>query len=79
MRGPNTVGLVIEKVRKGTDLIDGLMWFCEKCNHKLHEYRFPLSNIENDFLPRFKEFYNDIDLRTCKSCSHIMEADEKFI
>ena len=79
MRGPNTVGLVIEKVRKGTDLMDGLMWFCEKCNNKLHEYRFPLSNIENDFLPRFKEYYNSEVLRTCKSCGHVMEADEKFI
>ena len=79
IRGENTVGLVIEKVRKGTDLIDGLMWFCEKCNNKLHEYRFPLSNIENDFLPRFKEYYNSEALRTCKSCGHVMEADEKFI
>lgn len=79
MRGPNTVGLVIEKVRKGTDLVDGLMWFCENCNNKLHEFRFPLSNIENDFLPRFKEFYNSLDLRTCKNCGHVMEADERFI
>lgn len=79
MRGPNTVGLVIEKVRKGTDLMDGLMWFCEKCNNKLHEYRFPLTNIENDFLPRFKEYYNSEALRTCDACGHVMEADEKFI
>ena len=32
VRGENTVGLVIEKVRKGTDLTDGLMWFCDECN-----------------------------------------------
>ena len=79
MRGPNTVGLVIEKVRKGTDLIDGLMWFCEKCNTKLHEYRFPLTNIETDFQPRFREFYTSEELRTCKSCGHVMEADQRFI
>jgi len=79
MRGANTVGLVIEKVRKGTDLVDGLMWFCENCNTKLHEFRFPLSNIENDFLPRFKEFYSSLGLRTCKNCEHVMEADERFI
>ena len=29
VRGENTVGLVIERVRKGTDLSDGLMWFCD--------------------------------------------------
>lgn len=79
MRGPNTVGLVIERVRKGTNLQDGLMWFCEKCNNKLHEYRFPLSNIENDFIPRFKEFYNSLELRTCKKCGHVMETDPKFV
>ncbi len=78
MRGPNTLGLVIERVRKGTDLQDGLMWFCDKCNHKLHEYRFPLGNIEKDFLPRFKEFYSSEDLRTCKSCGHVMEVDPRF-
>jgi len=79
MRGENTVGLVIEKVRKGTNLTDGLMWFCEKCNHKLHEYKFPLENIERDFLPRFKEFYTSEELRTCKNCGYVMEADERFI
>lgn len=79
MRGPNTVGLVIEKVRKGTDLTDGLMWFCDNCNNKLHEYRFPLEDIERDFLSRFKEFYSSLDLRTCKNCGHVMEVDERFI
>jgi 3-hydroxyanthranilate 3,4-dioxygenase len=78
-RGENTVGLVIERVRKGTNLQDGLMWFCESCNHPLHSYRFPLENIEKDFLPRFKEFYSSEELRTCKSCGHIMEVDPKFV
>ena len=79
MRGPNTVGLVIERVRKGTDLQDGLMWFCDNCNNKLHEYRFPLDNIERDFLPRFREFYGSEDHRTCKSCGNVMEVDPRFI
>ena len=79
MRGPNTVGLVIERVRKGTDMTDGLMWFCDKCNHKLHEYKFPLEDIQEDFLSRFKSFYGSKELRTCDSCNHIMEIDERFI
>jgi 3-hydroxyanthranilate 3,4-dioxygenase len=79
MRGPNTVGLVIERVRRGTNLQDGLMWFCESCNNKLHEYRFPLTNIEKDFLPRFREFYGSEELRTCKSCGHVMEIDPRFV
>ena len=79
MRGENTVGLVIECVRKGTDFKDGLMWFCDVCNHPLHATYFPLDNIEKDFLPRFKEFYGSEELRTCKNCGHVMPVDERFV
>lgn len=79
IRGENTVGLVIEKVRKGTDLVDGLMWFCDNCNNLLKEYRFPLTNIETDFLSRFREFYSNEDYRTCKKCGTVMEVDERFV
>jgi len=79
IRGEGTVGLVVERVRKGTDLSDGLMWFCDECNHKLHEYRFPLEDVEKDFLSRFKSFYTSKELRTCDACGHEMEVDERFI
>ena len=79
MRGENSVGLVIERVRIGTDMKDGLMWFCDKCNNKLHETYFPLTNIEKDFLPRFREFYGSEELRTCNSCGHTMETDPRFV
>ena len=79
VRPENTIGLVIERVRIGTDLSDGLFWFCDECNHPLHHYRFPLTNIETDFLTRFKEFYSSIELRTCDNCGHMMEADERYI
>lgn len=55
-RGPNTVGLVIECIRADRNLEDGLQWYCEKCNNKLHEYRFVLHDVEKDFLPRFRDF-----------------------
>ena len=79
LRGEHTVGLVIERVRKGTDLVDGLFWFCEDCNTELKHYRFPLNNIENDFIPRFKEFYGSEEMRTCENCGKVMEADPKFV
>jgi len=79
MRGENTVGLVIERVRKGSDMKDGLLWFCDNCNQKLHETYFPLENIEKDFLPRFKEFYSSESMRTCDKCGTVMEVDERFV
>lgn len=79
MRSEGSVGLVIERIRKGTDFKDGLLWFCDNCNNKLHETYFKLKNIEKDFLPRFREFYTREDLRTCKSCGHKMETDPRFV
>ena len=78
IRPANTVGLVIERVREKQHT-DGLMWFCDNCNHKLHETYFPLKNIEKDFLSRFKEFYSSKELRTCNNCGHVMEVDERFV
>jgi 3-hydroxyanthranilate 3,4-dioxygenase len=78
MRSEGSVGLVIERVRKGTDYKDGLLWFCDNCNNKLHETYFPLANIEKDFLPRFREFYGSEKLRTCSKCGTVMETDPRF-
>lgn len=78
MRSENSIGLVIERVREGKGYQDGLLWFCEKCNHKLHETYFELVNIETDFLPRFKEYYGSEELRTCSNCGHVMETDPRF-
>lgn len=77
-RSEGSIGLVIECKRGGGEK-DGLMWFCDTCNTKLHETYFPLSNIEKDFLPRFREFYGSLDLRTCKNCGHVMEVDPRFV
>ncbi|MBS3915774.1 MAG: 3-hydroxyanthranilate 3,4-dioxygenase [Bacteroidetes bacterium] len=78
-RSEGSVGLVIERVRQGKGFTDGLLWFCDNCNNKLHEVYFELKNIETDFQPHFKTFYNDLNLRTCKNCGHVMEADPRFV
>lgn len=77
-RPANSVGLVIERIRQENHT-DGLLWFCDNCNHKLHETYFPLRNIEKDFLPRFREFYGSEKLRTCNNCGQVMEVDERFV
>ena len=78
MRPAGTIGLVIELKRKEAEK-DGLLWFCDKCNSKLHESYFPLENIEKDFIPRFKEYYGSEEMRTCSNCGEIMPADPRFV
>ena len=77
-RPEGTVGLVIERKRE-VNHQDGLMWFCDNCNHKLHDTYFHLDNVETDFLPRFKTFYGSLELRTCDNCGKEMKVDERFI
>ncbi|MBQ0907646.1 3-hydroxyanthranilate 3,4-dioxygenase [Flavobacterium sp. F-328] len=79
VRSEGSIGLVIERKRAGQGFTDGLLWFCDNCNHKLHEVYFELYNIEKDFLPHFKHFYNSESLRTCDSCGTVMQADPKFV
>ena len=69
-RMPDSVGLVIER-RRSPGERDGLMWFCERCNHKLYEAYFPLQNIESDFPPVFERFNQSIPARTCGACGHL--------
>lgn len=79
IRSEGSVGLVIELIREGKKMDDGLLWFCDNCNNKLHETYFELRDIEQDFLPRFKHFYGSKDLRTCDKCGTEMETDKRFI
>ena len=72
IRFKDTIGLVMERRRRDGEM-DGLMWFCEKCNTKLYEEKFALDDIATQFQGVFAKFYASDDLRTCKSCSYKME------
>ena len=78
VRKENSIGLVIERKRKHLHINDGLLWFCDECNHKLHEVYFPLHDIEKDFLKYFEAFYSNKNLRTCDKCGEVMPVDKRF-
>lgn len=78
VRSEGSIGLVIERKRANQGFTDGLLWYCDNCNHKLHEVYFELNNIEKDFLPHFEHFYNSEELRTCEKCGTVMETDPRF-
>ncbi|CAD0003877.1 3-hydroxyanthranilate 3,4-dioxygenase [Flavobacterium salmonis] len=79
VRSEGSIGLVIERKRAGLGYTDGLLWYCDNCNHKLYEVFFELHNIEKDFLPHFEHFYNSEELRTCDNCGTVMESDPRFV
>ena len=72
IRFKNTIGLVMERRRRPGEK-DGLLWFCEKCNHKLYEEYFELDDITTQFQLTFQKYYSSEKLRTCKVCAHKME------
>ncbi len=78
IRSAGSIGLVIELKRTGKER-DGLIWFCDHCNNKLHESYFQLDNIEKDFIPRFRHYYNSEELRKCTVCGQVMETDARFV
>ena len=78
VRHAGSIGLVVELKRADRDARDGLLWFCDSCNHKLYEVYFPLGDIEQDFLKHFRHFYGSESLRTCERCGTVMEADPRF-
>lgn len=74
-RGPNTVGIVVERVRGGEGQ-DAFMWFCEQCHEKLYEKFLAVTDIVSQLPPVMNAFYADEEKRTCKKCGHIMEPPQ---
>lgn len=72
-RMAGSVGLVIERKRLPGEL-DALQWYCERCNHRLHEERFVLTDIETQFPPVFERYYRSLALRTCAACGQVDPA-----
>jgi 3-hydroxyanthranilate 3,4-dioxygenase len=70
-RPAGTIGLVIEHKRLPHQL-DGLVWFCPKCDQKLYEEFFHLTNLVTQLAPVFDRFYGDPALCTCKACGTVV-------
>tara|TARA_B100001540_G_C15726866_1_gene605741 strand:+ start:145 stop:648 length:504 start_codon:yes stop_codon:yes gene_type:complete len=71
-RTKNSVGLVVEKTRKPTDL-DGFQWYCDNCDNLIYEKFSQVSDIVNQLPIIFDEFWNNLNNRTCKKCNQILE------
>jgi 3-hydroxyanthranilate 3,4-dioxygenase len=71
-RPAGTVGLVLERYRKEGEM-DKLLWFCENCNHLLHEATFPMKNIVTELPIAMNNFFSQEALRTCQKCATVMQ------
>ncbi|ADY28955.1 MULTISPECIES: 3-hydroxyanthranilate 3,4-dioxygenase [Cellulophaga] len=78
VRHKDSIGLVIERKRNNLGVDDGLLWYCDNCNHKLYEAYFTLNDIEKDFLSHFKIFYGSKEHRTCNNCGTVMPVDSRY-
>ena len=72
-RPANTVGLVIERVRRAGER-DGFQWYCENCSEKLYEEFVEITNIETQLPPIFDRFFGNPANLTCRKCGTVMEA-----
>ena len=70
-RFADTVGLVVERKRQPEEL-DGFMWFCDNCDHKLYEEFLYVSDIVGQLPPVFDRFYGAEENRTCNECGTLM-------
>ncbi len=72
VRPANTVGLVVERERRPGE-VDGLQWYCERCESLLYVESFELADIETQFQGVFTRFYGNVQHRTCRACGSVME------
>ncbi|MGG1633288.1 3-hydroxyanthranilate 3,4-dioxygenase [Paenibacillus sp. MCAF9] len=75
-RVADTFGIVIERKRDKGELED-FVWFCESCNHEMHRVTVQLTDIETQVKGAIHSFNSNIEVRTCKSCGHVMSEEVK--
>jgi 3-hydroxyanthranilate 3,4-dioxygenase len=69
-RSAGGVGLVVERLRR-PDEVDGIEWYCDRCDSLLYRESFHLTDIELDLPPVFARFNGSVEHRTCRACGHV--------
>jgi 3-hydroxyanthranilate 3,4-dioxygenase len=69
-RPADTWGLVVE-VKRRPDQTESLLWFCERCDTRLHEVTMHVADIERELKVAIEGFDGSLALRTCSACGHV--------
>jgi 3-hydroxyanthranilate 3,4-dioxygenase len=73
---PDAFALISERKRRDGE-IDRFHWYCEKCDHLLHEESFVVHDYAEDPVSKaYKNFFDSKESRTCKKCGEIMPAPD---
>ena len=68
---PDAFQLVIERKRRPGE-IDRFHWFCPKCDHRIHEETFVVSDYGADPVSRaYDNYFNSLEFRTCRKCGTV--------
>lgn len=72
-RPAGTVGLIVEFPRPDGEM-DGLRWYCPKCDNLVHEAKWRLRKIDEDLRIIMNDFWDGpVERRTCAKCAHVIE------
>jgi 3-hydroxyanthranilate 3,4-dioxygenase len=69
-RPPDTWGLVVE-VKRTPDQAESLLWYCDRCDARLHEVTMHVADIEKELRVAIERFDADVELRTCRRCGYV--------
>ena len=69
-RPADSWGLVVE-VKRDSGQNESLLWFCDRCDARLHEVTMHVGDIEKDLKAAIERFDASAELRTCKRCGHV--------
>lgn len=78
-RPAGTVGLIAEFPRPEGQL-DGLRWFCPKCETLVHEVNWRLKKIDEDLAVIMHAYWGGPEAqRTCKGCGYVIQKAPEFV
>jgi 3-hydroxyanthranilate 3,4-dioxygenase len=72
-RPAGTVGMIVEFPRPAGQQ-DALRWYCDRCDHLVHEARWTLKKIDEDLRVIMESFWGGpAENRTCKNCGAVVQ------
>ncbi|KAI3651894.1 hypothetical protein MP228_003197 [Amoeboaphelidium protococcarum] len=70
VRGPDTIGLVIERHRP-VGKLDKMRWYCGQCREIVYEEAFQCVDLGTQLKPVVEKYYAHPELRTCRACGNV--------